>query len=111
MTVPQKCKHFRGIQFETCEVGVVMETLTRPLPCLEGFGPVKTPPDTCPKRELMTEEDYAAEARAFQEAASRAARLIAQGLCVDCEKPIAPTSRAGRCLYAACGHRIGQVGR
>jgi len=104
-----KCRHFRGIQYATCLTGVSLETLTRPLPCLQLTE--KAPPDTCPKREWMTDEDHAAREREVAAFAERVGRLWSQGLCYICEKPIEPSRTVGSCMYGACGHRIGAVSR
>lgn len=104
----QACRYFRGIQFDTCKAGVAMESVRRPLPCLP-LAPDRPAPDTCPKREWMTDEDHEARDREFAAAVERLRKLGEQGLCHVCEKPIEPSRIVGKCKYGACGHRIGQV--
>jgi hypothetical protein len=34
---------------------------------------------------------------------------LAENKCPHCGAPLKPTQHIGRCLYASCGHRVGQV--
>ena len=109
----ERCIYFRGIQ-NPCEAGVPLEsvkdTSQRPYqwPCVQiAGGPVcKT---TCEKRVLMTPEQHAAEEREIAEAVAKYDASLKAGKCPECGKPVEPTSISGRCRYAACGHRLGQV--
>jgi hypothetical protein len=105
----EKCRHFRGQQQETCAAGVAMGPLRgRQLPCLQ-FSGLKPAPDTCPSRAWMTQAEHDAARAELDRRLEELRDLGARGLCRVCEKPIAPTRKIGRCLYGACGHRIGQV--
>lgn len=107
-----KCRHFNGIQHETCKIGVRYEDVkdkgTRPFgfPCLEtGNGC----PDTCPQRSLLTQEEHAARELEMQARVDEIVMLLKAGKCHECQKDIEPSTIVGRCKYGACGHRIGQV--
>jgi hypothetical protein len=45
----------------------------------------------------------------FKEAAAKFLKDLAADKCPTCGQPIEPSTKIGRCLYGACGHRIGQV--
>ena len=44
------------------------------------------------------------------EAAENFIKKLANNMCPTCGEPIEPATVVGRCKYAACGHRVGQVG-
>lgn len=111
---PDKCKHFLGIQ-RPCEAGIDPATVRDaanpgpyrwPCLCLIGSKPAST---ICEKRELMTIEEHDAEEDMITAAVEAHCRKIDSGECPECGKPIEPSRIVGRCKYAACGHRIGQV--
>lgn len=52
---------------------------------------------------VLTPDDREAIVRFFE--------AMAAGKCPTCGGDVEPSRRVGRCLYAACGHRLGQVGR
>lgn len=113
-----KCRHFNGIQHECCRAGVRYKDVElmaedhprRRLPCAEFSLPhAARVPDTCPVRSLLTQEEHAEKARELDAAVDRMLSLNAAGKCHTCEAPIEPSKLVGRCLYASCGHRIGQV--
>lgn len=108
--VHEKCRHFRGTQQATCAAGVPMAPVRgRPLPCLQ-FSGGREAPDTCPERVWMTQAEHDAARAELDERLRELRELGARGLCHVCKRPVEPTRKVGRCLYAACGHRIGQVG-
>jgi hypothetical protein len=110
-----KCRFFIGIQHELCEAGVKMSEMrdvSQPgmarWPCVT-FDPDKAATIVCPKRVLMTKEEHEAEVAMLYAAADRFATAVAAGKCPHCGADIEPSKIVGRCRYAACGHRVGQV--
>jgi hypothetical protein len=111
----QRCRHFNGVQHDCCLAGVRYDDVrddpgSGPYrwPCLTLIGrPAAT--TTCSERLLMTREDLDAEGRALDAAVGRALKATAEGKCHECGADIEPSRIVGRCKYAACGHRIGQV--
>ncbi len=111
------CIHFTGIQHACCEAGVRykdVETFAPEgtpgmrlrLPCLPKPG-VESPP--CASFRAMTrEEDEAREAK-WRARLKEIGYLLAAGKCFICQAPIEPSKIVGRCKYASCGHRLGQV--
>lgn len=110
---PDKCKHFRGIQ-RRCKVGIDPMTLRESgkrmarWPCLRLIGD-EPAVNVCPARELMTIAEHDAEEDEMNAALDAHLAKLAAGVCPECGKPIEPSQVIGRCKYAACGHRIGQV--
>ena len=114
-----ECRHFNGIQHDCCRAGVRYKDVElhaeeHPrvrLPCKESaFAGVDVRvPDTCPKRSFLTQEEHAARTLEMNEAVNQMLTLTAAGKCHVCKVDIEPTKIVGRCKYAACGHRIGQV--
>jgi len=106
-----RCKHFNGIQYETCLVGVrYLDVRDELRPALQNFPCRCLDVTTCSKREMMTKEELDEELASFVQAIQRADEARAKGLCPECGKSIEPRVRQGRCEYGACGHRLGQVG-
>jgi hypothetical protein len=110
-----KCRHFIGIQHTVCEAGVKMADMrdvSQPgmarWPCIT-FESGKAATTVCPKRELMTKEDFDKEKAEIVAAAEKFVTAVAAGKCPDCGAPIEPSVTTGRCKYASCGHRVGQV--
>jgi hypothetical protein len=108
------CRHFTGIQHETCAAGVRyvdVRDASQPgpyrWPCIDVRGPAST---ECPKRSLLTAEEHEAREREVDAIVDQALAAIAAGKCHECGAAIEPSRKIGRCLYGACGHRIGQVG-
>lgn len=107
-----ECRHFNGIQHDTCKAGVrydaVRDESARPyrFPCLDTG---KGCPDTCTARSLLTQEEHAEKEREMRAAVARMLDLHAVGKCHLCEAPIEPSKVVGHCLYASCGHRLGQT--
>ncbi len=114
-----KCRHFNGIQHECCKAGVrykdvEMHANEHPrvrLPCADfAFTGVEVRvPDTCPARSFLTQEEHAAHEEEHKAAVGRALTALAAGKCHVCGVDIEPSKIVGRCKYAACGHRLGQV--
>lgn len=111
----QKCRYFIGIQHETCDAGVRLDTVRDASqsgpsrwPCLTLIGrPEAT--TTCALRVLMTPEEHDAEEMRLVEAFAVTDAAIAAGNCPVCGQRVEPTKIVGRCTYAACGHRLGQT--
>lgn len=109
-----RCRHFTGIAHKHCKAGVqyddVRDTQHRPYrwPCLQliGYTPAST---DCAKRSLLSAAELAAEHAEIDAAVDKAQAAIAAGICYQCGNSIEPSRIVGRCRYAACGHRIGQV--
>lgn len=113
-TTYEKCVHFRGIQ-NPCGAGVALDTVKDTSgpgpyrwPCLQLIGrPLCR--TTCPARRLMTEAEQAAESATIDAAVKAAMASLTAGKCHECSAPIEPSKVVGRCRYASCGHRVGQV--
>ncbi len=113
-----KCRHFNGIQHECCRAGVRYKDVEvtaedhprRRLPCAEFSLPhAARVPDTCPVRSFLTQEEHAMHEREMHAAVDAMLAKTAAGKCHICNADIEPSKVVGRCKYAACGHRIGQV--
>lgn len=108
-----RCRHFNGIQHKTCLAGVRYEDVKEKKtsgpsawPCIDtGHGC----PDTCPQRSFLTQEEHAARDAEISGFIARVVAAHADGKCHVCGKDIEPSTIVGRCKYAACGHRLGQV--
>lgn len=108
-----KCRHFNGIQHTTCEAGVeyaLVRDASQPgpyrWPCLESHGVATT---VCPERSLLTQEEHAAFEAEIEARWAEIASALEAGKCPVCEADVEPSRIVGRCKYAACGHRLGQV--
>jgi hypothetical protein len=104
------CKHFTGIQHDTCAAGVEYEAVKDPArsglarwPCL------RNPALHCPKREFPTQAEVDVSEAETEAAIAKLLADIAAGKCHVCGADAEPSQVVGRCRYAACGHRIGQV--
>ena len=108
-----KCRHFNGIQHDACKAGIRYDTFrTEPrtrLPCLPNVGNALIPLSTCKYFDAFTTEEQASIDKAFAKAIAEHLEKLASGVCPVCGKATEPRKRVGRCLYAACGHRIGQA--
>ena len=110
-----ECKHFTGIQNDCCKAGIEYSSvrdISGPgmarWPCLHMVN--RDPATTvCPKRQDKSSEDWDREEAALSEALSRFDESIAAGKCAACGADAEPSRVIGRCRYAACGHRMGQV--
>ena len=109
-----KCRHFIGMQHERCAAGVVYTDVrdsSQPgpyrWPCLDLLG--RGIVDTCSKRSLFTQEEHAENERELRAAVARMLADVAAGRCHVCGAAAEPSKVVGRCRYAACEHRIGQV--
>lgn len=106
-----RCRHFNGIQNKTCTAGVAYDSVTgdggalRVFPCLD-VG--KGTSGSCALRSLLTQEEHTEQVREL-EAAAKALSATASGKCHVCGADAEPSRVVGRCKYAACGHRVGQV--
>ena len=116
LTARQKassCRHFNGIQNETCAIGVVYkELLARfageaTLPCipkLTGARPIAE----CAGFRYPTEAELDADEKASAEALTIYLTALEKGLCPHCGEPYQPARQVGRCVYGICGCRLYQ---
>jgi hypothetical protein len=79
---PISCRHFNGVQFDACKVGIRFDHVRddakpvyRRLPCIV-YGDVEPPP--CPQRDLPTEAEIAAERDKSNQHAAAAMEMRAQ---------------------------------
>lgn len=117
------CIHFTGIGIKgdargghsrTCKAGVNYRAhvggeelgWARRIPCLPQSAKEPVP---CPHFRAMTRAEHDAREAEVRAAIDRALGAIAAGKCHVCGADAEPTQMVGRCRYAACGHRIGQV--
>lgn len=111
----EECRHFTGVQNDTCAAGVAyreVRDVSQPgmarWSCLTTIG--RTPASTtCPSRSLLSRAEQDEKEARIMKAIIDAATAIAAGKCHVCGAAAEPTTRVGRCLYARCGHRIGQA--
>lgn len=113
-----KCKHFTGTINDQCAAGVEYATVRGPaderpyrIACFrdDQFKTGKPLPE-CSRRCWRTPEEVDAEVAESRAAIQKMLDDVAAGRCHVCGKPAEPSRISGRCKYAACGHRIGQVG-
>jgi hypothetical protein len=104
------CKHFTGVAVPTCRAGVRYEDVkdsTGPRP----FRWPCTSPNaatTCAARCYPTHEEAAAEWDDFERLLADREEKLSRGLCPRCSRPVEPRRQVGRCIYGACGCRLGQ---
>jgi hypothetical protein len=106
------CVHFNGIQNKACKVGVAYESVRDSAaspyrwPCLpDDRGPCAT---SCASFRLPTPEEIEAEERRVEELVNAHLAKLAAGECPHCGKKTEPRRQVGRCIYGACGCRLGQ---
>ena len=111
----EECRHFNGIQHKVCAAGVdymSVRDVSGPgiakWPCLTLHGRCSAT-TVCPSRSLLTEEEQAAKEARITAAIDKALADIAAGKCHECGADAEPSTRVGRCIYNACGHRRGQA--
>ncbi len=108
--IADKCVHFTGTRSDACKLGIrydsVRDPSARPLhiPCIRG----EVESGTCSSRRFPTEEEVEKEVARISDAAARFNAEMEAGRCPHCGKPSEPRQQRGRCIYAACGCRIGQ---
>jgi hypothetical protein len=109
-----RCRHFNGIQHDRCKAGVNYldvrdESQPGPYrwPCLTWADKAAT--TECSKRSLLTQVEHAEKEEQIVAAMAKADADIAAGKCHVCGAASEPSRIIGRCKYAACGHRVGQV--
>ncbi len=105
------CRHFTGIQHETCKVGVNYRTLvggedhgwaTR-MPCFADEKSVAT----CEHLSFPSEEEARKD---VEEQDARTMEFLAQlrsGICPICKVEVRQR-QVGSCVYGTCGHRLYQ---
>lgn len=109
-----ECRYFTGIQYQRCGAGIEYASVRDASgpgmarwPCLHLSGRPAAE-TSCEFRSLLTEQEIAAREAEHAAAVKRAFELLAEGKCHVCGAVITETKVIGRCLYAACGHRLGQ---
>ena len=111
----ETCRYFNGIQHKRCEAGAEYANLRRDratrLPCIDLPLDSDVPMASCELRSLFTYEEHEVRDREVNAIAAKAIADVASGKCHVCGADIEPSKVVGRCKYAACGHRIGQVAR
>lgn len=117
--IADRCRHFNGIQNDCCKAGVRYRSVEVPdarpirLPCFKAdafrrVGEPEIPLPDCAARSFLTADEVEAEA-AEHEASIRAfLEKTAAGICAVCNGSLEPRRQVSRCIYGACGHRIGQ---
>jgi hypothetical protein len=110
--LPKKCRHFSGLANNVCDLGhnynLLFLSKKLNLPCLERgmkhLGNGATCCDLSMFTALELEEQYAE----LQSKLDEHFATLRSGTCPQCGKPSEPMKQVGACIYAACGHRIGQ---
>lgn len=113
-----KCRHFNGVQHDCCKAGIRYKDVEvnqeeRPrvrLPCADFGIPIALPlVDSCSQRSFLTQAEHEARRAEIDAAVDRMLAMSAAGKCHVCGADAEPSRIVGRCKYAACGHRLGQV--
>lgn len=111
------CKHFTGIQNDTCKIGVNYLELVGgerkgigcKIPCTGDKGcshapDIKVVP--CALREFLTPEEVQAEEDMINAHMAQALIEMVEGICIHCHVKIEHYDQIGRSVYARpCGHR------
>lgn len=109
MSTSNHCRHFTGLQNETCQAGIVYETVrpaAGPLlagwPCLGNGG--------CDQFEPYTDEELAEQDRELEQFLARLVLFQSHEIdaCPHCDKHVAVLHKVGRCTYGDCGCRLWQ---
>jgi hypothetical protein len=104
------CKHFNGIQHDTCESGVAYKQFLYKnydkFPCHPK--PDGTLTGACPHFEFSTPEELEAEDRRLAESVKKWVEARVAHICPECGQSTLPEEQVGRCVYGACGHRLYQ---
>lgn len=115
--IANRCVHFNGVQNDRCRAGCSYQEIraTAPvssrLPCFREdlFRPGRErPAPPCEQQRFPTDEEIAAKIAESEAALTRYQDAIDAGLCPECEQPVEPLRQDSCCVYAACGHRLGQ---
>ena len=105
------CRHFNGIQHDTCEAGVsykqyLYENFPN-FPChprVDG-----TESKVCPTFAYSSETEIDAEEKEMYAAAAASLKAMFSGKCPECGAKVEHKRQVGRCVYAdPCGHRLYQ---
>jgi hypothetical protein len=108
------CAHFNGLINDRCRASVVyLEVEDRTggvirMPCWPedvNRGACST---SCASFRLPTPEEIEAEERRTEELINAHLAKLEAGECPRCGKPTEPRRQVGRCIYGACGCRLGQ---
>jgi hypothetical protein len=102
------CRHFTGVHHQACDRDVRYSEVTVPgggLPCLRFVGSC---PDNCDEREWPTPAQVEAEVEEGRAVIAKVMADLAAGRGPTCGADVEPREQVGRCIYAACGHRLGQ---
>src|SRR5690242_19617153 len=99
------CRHFTGIQHDTCDAGVNYRTIRD----VSGPGMAKwhcTDPDSptkCPLFSAYTVQEAEQMEREIEESITSFLTKLNSGICPECDKSVEPRRQVGRCVYGACG--------
>ena len=112
----KRCKHFTGIQNDTCGANVNYRELVggpdlgwaRKIPCTNSFESEEKA--ICGLREYPTREEAEAHEAEVEQAINLFLDELKSGHCPYCHKVVAQ-QQVGSCVYGTCGHRLyqGQV--
>lgn len=101
------CRHFRGIQYTTCNAGVQRRTLPMPIPCLPAFSDRYE--TTCPLFAFKTDEEIEKREHDFEKWWAEFESNLKANICPHCKAPITKKVQVGQCVYAEpCGCRLYQ---
>lgn len=116
--IADACVHFNGTINDRCKAGVCYDDVAAPdvaplrLPCFrsDSFAIRRAPidPPPCAARRWLTDAEVDAEVAACDAAINDHLAKIAAGVCPTCGGALEPRQQVGRCIYGACGCRIGQ---
>lgn len=107
------CRHFTGIQNDTCEAGIDYVSVRDDSgpgmykwPCISSKG-CQT---SCVSFAHYTEEEIAEREREVLEALTAFDRFMAHktDVCPHCGKVVNSLRKVGRCVYGSCGCRMWQ---
>ncbi len=104
-----KCKHFNGIQHETCEANIRYENFRNPngalvpLPCLRD----ESSHHVCGSAAWYTHEEAEVIEAQHSKAVAEFIESITNGHCPTC-KILVEHKQVGHCVYGSCGHRLYQ---
>lgn len=109
----KKCRHFRGIQHDTCLAGVNTRQLVGGpdfgwacrLPCF----PIRSAGEKvqCDKYCPWTVEEATANEEASQKSIQEFLSALNEGKCPTCKVSV-KQRQVGHCVYGTCGHRLYQ---
>lgn len=107
----KKCKHFNGIQHDTCDAGInYHELLGSGAGCFAHMPCFSDEQSTveCHKRQLYTLAESEAEEQEIEQSIEQFLGRMRRHEC-ECGKSVDNYKQVGHCVYREpCGHRLGQ---